>query len=145
MANATLRKVGSKPLDIRLPPFLGLRYSGQNDGAGFKNEFSSLSLNKFKARKADMSDNDQDLIRLTAMQEVAQGNINPTLWSKAKELSRGQTQSVESHYITLRMMAMQDTIKSHVRDQIKAEIAKNMALAPDFFSAKDLLKRKTSK
>jgi hypothetical protein len=92
-----------------------------------------------------MSDNDQDLIRLTAMQEVAQGNVNPTLWSKAKELSRGQTQAIENHYITLRMMAMQDTIKSHVRDQIKAEIAKNMARAPDFLSAKDLIKRKTSK
>ena len=92
-----------------------------------------------------MSDNDQDLIRLTAMQEVAQGNINPTLWSKAKELSRGQTQSVESHYITLRMMAMQDTIKSHVRDQVKAEIAKTMARSPDFLNAQDLLKRKASK
>ena len=92
-----------------------------------------------------MSDNDQDLIRLTAMQEVAQGNVNPTLWSKAKELSRGDTQSIENHYITLRMMAMQDTIKSHVRDQIKAEIAKKMASAPDFLNAKDLLKRKASK
>ena len=90
------------------------------------------------------NDNDQDLIRLTALQEVAQGNVNPTLWSKAKDLARGDTELIEKHYITLRMMAMQDTIKSHVRDQVKAEIAKTMARSPDFLNAKDLLKRKAS-
>ena len=92
-----------------------------------------------------MSDNDQDLIRLTALQEVAQGNVNPTLWSKAKELTKGQTELIEKHYIALRMMAMQDTIKSHVRNQVKAEIAKSLARSPDFLNAKDLLKRRTSK
>ncbi len=91
------------------------------------------------------NDNDQYLIRLTALQEVAQGNVNPTLWSKAKDLARGDTELIEKHYITLRMMAMQDTIKSHVRDQVKAEIAKTMARSPDFLNAKDLLKRKASK
>ena len=59
--------------------------------------------------------------------------------------ARGDTELIEKHYITLRMMAMQDTIKSHVRDQVKAEIAKTMARSPDFLNAKDLLKRKASK
>lgn len=43
------------------------------------------------------NDNDQDLIRLTALQEVAQGNVNPTLWSKAKDLARGDTELIEKH------------------------------------------------
>jgi hypothetical protein len=91
-----------------------------------------------------MSDNDQDLIRLTALDELAKGNVNPTLWAKAKELAKGQADMIEKHYISLRMMAMQDTIKTHVRNQVKAEIAKSLARAPDFLNAKDLLKRKSS-
>ena len=89
-----------------------------------------------------MSANEQDIMRQAVEKELALHQINDVLWNKAANLSQGNELKRREHYIELRMKAMQETVKSHVLKEIKAEFAKKSARPSDFLSAKELFKKK---
>ncbi len=89
-----------------------------------------------------MSANEQDIMRQAVEKELALHQINDVLWNKAANLSQGNELKRREHYIELRMKAMQETVKSHVLKEIKAEFTKKSARPSDFLSAKDLFKKK---
>ncbi|MEI6767597.1 MAG: hypothetical protein WCL48_01510 [Betaproteobacteria bacterium] len=88
-----------------------------------------------------MSVNDQDLMLQAIEKELSLNQINDVLWNKAAMLSEGDASKRRENYIQLRMQAMQETVKSHVLKEIKADFAKKMAKPADFLSAKDLFKK----
>ncbi len=88
-----------------------------------------------------MSANEQDIMRQAIVKELALNQINAVLWNKAATLSKGDDLKRREHYIDLRMKAMQETVKSHVLKEIKADFARKNARPADFLSAKDLFKK----
>lgn len=88
-----------------------------------------------------MSVNDQDLMLQAIEKELSLNQINAVLWNKAATLCHGDLSKRRENYIKLRMQSMQETVKSHVLKEIKAEFAKKMAKPADFLSAKDLFKK----
>ena len=81
-----------------------------------------------------MSVNDQDLMLQAIEKELSLNQINDVL-------SEGDASKRRENYIKLRMQAMQETVKSHVLKEIKADFARKMAKPADFLSAKDLFKK----
>jgi hypothetical protein len=88
-----------------------------------------------------MSVKDQDLMLQAIEKELSLNQINDVLWNKAAMLSEGDASKRRENYIKLRMQAMQETVKSHVLKEIKADFARKMAKPADFLSAKDLFKK----
>jgi len=88
-----------------------------------------------------MSVNDQDLMLQAIEKELSLNQINDVLWNKAAMLSEGDASKRRENYIQLRMQAMQETVKSHVLKEIKADFARKMGKPADFLSAKDLFKK----
>jgi hypothetical protein len=89
-----------------------------------------------------MSDNDQDIIYQTALKEIQSGKLNSFLWQRALDQSDKNVKKAQTIYLEMRVKAMQESVKDHVKVEIKKEMAKLSAKPADFLNAKDLLKKK---
>jgi hypothetical protein len=89
-----------------------------------------------------MNDNQQDIVLRTVLKEIHDGQIDGPLWQRAKDAGASTPDQIQAIYIQMRVKAMQETVKNHVRTQIKQEMSKLNLRAADFLNAKDLMKKK---
>ena len=89
-----------------------------------------------------MNDNDQDIIYQTALKEIESGKLNAFLWQRALDQCSNDSEKAKKIYLDMRVKAMQESVKDHVKVEIKKEMAKLAARPADFLSAKDLFKKR---